>query len=74
MEATAVDSKGNTFDLGRRELVKELKTAIGPMAVTKWQLPLPPDITSIRIKLKRIGQETDNIITLADIEVPSNEK
>lgn len=70
MEVDSLDSKGNTRVLAKKELVKELKTAIAPMAATEWQLSVPLDTIEIRFKLRRFGPEQDDIVNLVDIEVP----
>ncbi len=70
LQALAIDSKGNPTDIGQRELVKELASAIPPLSTIDWQLQLPTDAIMLGVKLKRLSYEEDVILNLADIKVP----
>jgi len=56
--------------LGKQELARENHTGIGPGDTQNWIVEVPMDATRLHLELLRRSYEDQDIITVADIEVP----
>jgi hypothetical protein len=64
-----VAAKGKTTLLGKRELIRELGSAIPPLSSLVWKLILPADARSLRVEMVRSGHEDEEISTLMETEI-----